>query len=163
MVILDTLGLVTCQVSVTPAWSCSSQNPRGSELAELGDTESNPHTGKLSQREDGACPESQSLFPYPFSYVQRGSFLESGAHHWLDIPPPYPGASYSFPSFKTPSRATSSMQPPQISPGRPFLFCCAVPWTQYRREGAHSRVGVGAWVLTASSPCPQLPMQPRPD
>lgn len=160
MVILDTLGLVTCQVSVTPAWSCSSQNPRGSELAELGDTESNPHTGKLSQREDGACPESQSLFPYPFSYVQRGSFLESGlTTGWISPLPTQEHHTLSHPSRPLREPPPLCSHPRSLLEG-PFSFA-----VQYLGHSTGGKEHTAEWGWEPGSslhlhPAPSCPCNP---
>lgn len=131
-VVLDKPGLGDLPDFMTPAWSCSSKNPTGSELVDLWNIESNLQMGKLSQGGEGVCPEPQSLpLLYPQGRTSRVGFTAG----WI-FPPPHPGhfllSISSHHNLSHPSGDTSSMQPPQISPERHFLLHCPVLWTKYR-------------------------------
>lgn len=137
-VVLDKPGLGDLPDFMTPAWSCSSKNPTGSELVDLWNIESSLQMGKLSQEGEGVCPEPQSLPLLSFLLYPQGRTSRVGFTAGWIVLPPHPGhfllSISSHHNLSHPSGDTSSMQPPQISPESHFLLHCPVLWIQHRRR-----------------------------
>lgn len=143
-------GLVICQISVIPAWSYSSQNPRGSELVDLGDAESNPQVGKGLRKGKEFAQSPGACLPCPFSYIHKDPLLEWGS------PPRTVSTLHSFPPQSFPffkehhlHAATPDLMQKALSL-LPFSTLDSVPKKEHRMEWG--------W-----EPRPQLPMKPRPD